>query len=300
MEIVGLWMAFGLAWVAVAIALLLSIIFVLRMMRKKDGRFAQAVSKLNRSLRKHHIALGVALIAIGLVHGLFSSQSVFSLNIGTVCWIVSILLGVSWLIRKRLANAKGWMQYHRILTMAFLALILWHIVDVGGIQAPQVLFGSPAPQTQLDQMANEPSEAIEQGCGTLQEQPGSNAGDAQAETTAAPTTSFNGVQLKDGTYTGEATGYRPGIQVSVTVKNNTITNVEVTGHSEVNSRYYSRPISIVPQEIVEEQSTDVDTVTSGTFTSIGIMNAVNDALRQAVVSGELPKDLQLPINRRRH
>lgn len=83
---------------------------------------------------------------------------------------------------------------------------------------------------------------------------------------------------------------------------NAIKNVKVTKHNEVNRRFYDRPISIIPNEIVQAQSTDVDTVSGATFTSIGIINAVNDALSKAVVSGDLPADKSLPSNsgRRKH
>ncbi len=283
---------FGLAWVAVTLAALLSIIFLLRKMSRKENWLTCTASAANKILRRHHIAMGVALIAAGLVHGLFSSESVFSWNIGTICWFASIILGATWLLRKRLTT-KGWMYYHRVLTVAFLGLIIWHVVDVGGIQAPEVLFGNQntpvLPQTTHYSGNGAPETAM-----------ASEALETTAEPTAAPTSSYRGAQLKNGTFTGEATGYRPGIQVRVTILDNTITSVEVIDHNEVNSRYYSRPMSIVPQKIVDEQSTDVDTVTSGTFTSIGIMNAVNDALRQALVSGELPQDLELPAIRKRH
>ena len=290
MDLLGLWLDFGLAWVAVALALALCVIFLLRRIRKNNNALSKAVTTLNRFLRRYHIVLGIVLIAVGLVHGLFSTQSVLSLNIGTGCWIVSLLLGLNWLLRKKLPAYKGWIYYHRILTAAFLALIVWHVVDVGGIQAPQALFGGQDTTTvQLDQQRQEDGETADAA--------GEDAAVTEGDSSTA---SFNGAQLRDGTYTGEATGYRPGLQVSVTIENNTITSVEVIEHNEENSRYYSRPISIVPEEIVEEQSTDVDTVSSGTFTSIGIMNAVNDALRQALISGELPVDLALPATRHRH
>jgi uncharacterized protein with FMN-binding domain len=274
MDSIKLWINFGMAWLAVILAVLLSIVYILRFFSKKESKASLALKKVNAFLRRRHKAMGVVLVIFGLAHGLFSSDSVFTLNIGTICWIASILLGINWLIRNKLSKRKGWMYYHRILTVAFLALIVWHVVDVGGVQAPKVLFG-----TGNSSMASS-----------------STAGSSTA--TAAPTTSYHGAQLKDGTYTGEATGYHPGIKVSVVIKDNAIISVEVLDHNEENSRFYSRPIAIVPQEIVDGQTTEVDTVTSGTFTSIGIINAVNDALRQALASGTLPADQSLPANHR--
>jgi uncharacterized protein with FMN-binding domain len=272
MDIIKLWMNFGLAWLAVVLTVLVSIIFFTRILGNQNrAKFSAWLKKINTTLRKHHKILGIILIISGLVHGLFSSESIFTFNIGTICWVVSVLLGLNWMLRKYLKKHRGWMYYHRLLTVAFLALIVWHIIDVGGIQAPTALFGQqPRP---IQQQINDPAP------------------------TAAPATSYHGAQLKDGTYIGQATGFQPGLQVSVVVKDNAIVSVDVLSHNEENSRYYSRPIAIVPQEIVDAQSTEVDTVSSGTFTSIGIMNAVNNALSQALVSGELPKDQVLPLSR---
>lgn len=108
------------------------------------------------------------------------------------------------------------------------------------------------------------------------------------------------ITLADGTYTGEATGYREGLQVSVNVEDGLITQVNVTDHNEVNSKFYAEPIETIPSAIIEAQTTQVDTVSGATFTSIGIINAVNDALSDALVSGTLPDAQALPENTGRH
>jgi len=53
----------------------------------------------------------------------------------------------------------------------------------------------------------------------------------------------------------------------------------------------------IPQSILDNQSSEVDATSGATFTSIGIMNAVNDALSQALIDGSLPSTQQLPENR---
>lgn len=99
--------------------------------------------------------------------------------------------------------------------------------------------------------------------------------------TAPSTTGIVKGPFKDGVYTGTADGYRPGLQVEVTVKNNQITQVRIVSHNEHGERFYGPPMEIVPEEIVASQSTDVDTVSGATFTSVGIINAVNEALKNA-------------------
>ncbi|GAA0092872.1 hypothetical protein UT300009_29010 [Paraclostridium bifermentans] len=47
-----------------------------------------------------HKLMGISLVITGLIHGIFSGESVISLNTGTICWVISIILGVSWMARK--------------------------------------------------------------------------------------------------------------------------------------------------------------------------------------------------------
>lgn len=87
--------------------------------------------------------------------------------------------------------------------------------------------------------------------------------------------------LKDGTYTGSATGYMPSLQVSVTIKSGSIQSVSVVQHSE-GARWYNAVISVLPSRIIKAQSTDVDGVTGATSTTHGILSAVENALAKAV------------------
>lgn len=97
---------------------------------------------------------------------------------------------------------------------------------------------------------------------------------------SSASSSTSATAYKDGTYTGTANGYRPGLTVSVTVKSNKITNIEITQINDT-PRFYQRPISVIPDEIIQKQSADVDTVSGATYTSEGIINAVKAALAQA-------------------
>jgi len=68
--------------------------------------------------------------------------------------------------------------------------------------------------------------------------------------------------------------------IKTSLKNNKITNIEIVSHNESRG-YYEEPFSIVPQEIIESQSTSVDAVSGATRSSNGIMDAVSNALSQA-------------------
>lgn len=84
----------------------------------------------------------------------------------------------------------------------------------------------------------------------------------------------------DGTYEGSATGYSQGIKVNVTVSGGKISNIDIVSHNETPG-FYEPAFQTVPQEIISKQSTDVDTVSGATYSSVGIINAVNDALSNA-------------------
>lgn len=87
-------------------------------------------------------------------------------------------------------------------------------------------------------------------------------------------------QYKDGTYTGVGVGFRPGMQVSVTVKNGNISNIEITSNNDTPG-YFDQASSTIPSEIIKAQSTSVDAVSGATRSSNGIMSAVEDALKNA-------------------
>ncbi len=104
------------------------------------------------------------------------------------------------------------------------------------------------------------------------------------QSTSVNTTNNNSQQkYKDGTYTGVGRGYRPDLQVQVIIENGKITSVEIVSSNET-PRFAQMPFEIVPQEIVNSQSTSVDAISGATRSSEGIMMAVEDALSQAVVS----------------
>ncbi|MCH5138193.1 4Fe-4S binding protein [Clostridiaceae bacterium UIB06] len=85
-------------------------------------------------------------------------------------------------------------------------------------------------------------------------------------------------KYKDGIYTGVGQGKSPDLKVSVTIKNDKITNVEIVSANESKGK---EPFSVIPKKIVESQSTSVDAVTGATLTSNGVMMAVEDALKKA-------------------
>lgn len=81
----------------------------------------------------------------------------------------------------------------------------------------------------------------------------------------------------DGTYTGTGTGFRGNTTVSVTVENGNITDITIDSFED-DTDYFNRAKNTIINEILKAQDVDVDTVSSATFSSNGIKEAVANAL----------------------
>lgn len=86
----------------------------------------------------------------------------------------------------------------------------------------------------------------------------------------------------DGEYEGFGVGYRPGLRVKVSVFEDKIKDVEILSHRETRG-YYEESFELIPSQIIERQSTDVDSISGATDTVDGIVSAVENALRKAKI-----------------
>lgn len=86
--------------------------------------------------------------------------------------------------------------------------------------------------------------------------------------------------VKDGLYQKTAPGHNGDIKVSVSLSSGKITDIKVIEHQET-ALLSDNALNLIPQKILENQSTEVDAVTGATFTSQGITNAVRKALIEA-------------------
>ncbi|MGN0321248.1 MAG: FMN-binding protein [Lachnospira sp.] len=235
---------------------------------KYIARISKSV-RINKIFHHIHIPAGIAMVCIGLLHGLVAGNApwtelkdvhigtiLLSLNWGTACLVVSVLLGISYLLRKILK--KNWMRIHRILTVVLLVLIVVHIIDVG-IQLPSRILHKNTATGAENVNVN-----ISQDIYGVQ---------------------FSGAQLKDGVYEGSAQGYKSTIKVSVTVENGAVTDIRILEENDT-PEYFKRAEGIT-EDIIGSQSLNVDAVSGATYSSVGIINAVNNALEAAVTEGEL-------------
>ena len=113
------------------------------------------------------------------------------------------------------------------------------------------------------------------------EKPDSADSTENADNTETATSTDTADQVyKDGTYTGDGQGFGGNIQVQITIADDTLTDIQVVSAEKEDSAYLSQGKAVIDR-ILEAQSTDVDTVSGATFSSTGILMAVEDALGKA-------------------
>ena len=93
--------------------------------------------------------------------------------------------------------------------------------------------------------------------------------------------SFDIGSVPDGVYRGRGEGLFGDIVVEITLAGGKITVIEIVEHSETPT-YLAEAAALVPPRIIDEQTLEVDTKTGATESSAGIVEAVLDALTQAL------------------
>ena len=121
------------------------------------------------------------------------------------------------------------------------------------------------------------------------EKDGNETGQAESGGTAAEgsASSIGTVEeassYKDGIYYGTGTGFGGPLKVMVKISDGKIASIQVVENSD-GSSYISKASAVI-ESILSKQSTNVDTVSGATYSSVGIIQAVRNALSQAAVSG---------------
>ncbi|MGL5352677.1 MAG: FMN-binding protein [Clostridium sp.] len=235
------------AWIATISAILLSVIWLIRIIQLKmpKGKNKDFVISINRYLRKNHINLGYIFVVTSFIHGMLSSFSIISLNYGTITLIIGLAIGYTYIAKATLG--KDWIKYHRELTLIIIILTVVHIVEVGGFVGINRVLDSVKSDLKIEQPLEKDGKAI----------------------------------YKDGVYEGVGYGYRPNLKVEVTIKGGSIDSVSIKSHNEVGQRFYLPAFDSLPKEIVEKQTTEVDMISGATYSSRGIIQAVDDALSKA-------------------
>jgi uncharacterized protein with FMN-binding domain len=84
-------------------------------------------------------------------------------------------------------------------------------------------------------------------------------------------------KIADGTYVGSYSSFPVVAEVSVTLKNHVITNIDLVKHQNGQGGGAER----IPGQVIETQSLQIDAVSGATYSSKVILKAIEDALLSA-------------------
>lgn len=238
-----MWINIVTAWLAVICGVLATLKWIARISGNKTW---------NQRFFRIHIPVGHLCMIFGLIHGILAGGGLsllFSFNWGTLLLVITILIGMTYYLKRKW---KQWIMLHRVLTVAFFAVLMIHLLDAGILIDNYVknLFSRQSSVSSTQE-------------GVL----------------------FGDATLQDGTYEGSAEGFKGTITVSVQVEGGKVTDIQVVSESDT-PNFFSQAESVL-DSIIEAQSLSVDTVSGATYSSTGLMNAVADALDDAVIDGDL-------------
>ncbi|RDY28407.1 FMN-binding protein [Romboutsia weinsteinii] len=236
------------AWIAVILGILLSIIWLIRIIQRKIQKYRNKnlLIKINKFLRKNHINLGYLFLISSFIHGILSSYSVISFNYGTIGLIIELLLLHTFSDKESIGNT--WLQRHRELTGLLIIITVLHIFEVGGFVGFDRVIDSIKSDLSIKTDVN-----------------------------------YNNISndYKDGVYEGTGYGYRPDLKVQVTIKSGLIDEILIVDHNEVGEKFYRPAFDYIPKKIIDEQTYYIDGISGSTYSSKGIIEAVEDALSKA-------------------
>lgn len=303
-----------LAWIAAISAIFLAVKFFVRILATKSQKFVP----INRWFHHIHIPFGILMVIASTAHGILAGNFadtaldeiefapvLFTWNAGTFAWIFTLLLGLSYLLRKKLK--KGWMTAHRALTVAVMTALICHLAATGiGIQtflfpssdavsSGQESLSSVSESTETTSAQEESSEVSpddessaadensseSEAASAQSQQPAEEPQEPQSSLPAEVTAQFAGETLRDGTYTGSAEGYHSTVTVEVTVEGGAVTQICVTEQNE-NQRYFNRALAVI-DAMLSNQTWEVDAVSGATYSSNAIKQAVENALSSAIL-----------------
>lgn len=112
----------------------------------------------------------------------------------------------------------------------------------------------------------------------------SNASAAGQGTTQTPVASVPADGYKDGTYEGSGTGFGGTIRVRVTISGGKIAAIDILEASGETASYFASAQGVISR-MIAGNTPNVDAVSGATYSSNGIIQAVQNALSQAAADG---------------
>ena len=90
----------------------------------------------------------------------------------------------------------------------------------------------------------------------------------------------NGSKYVDGTFTGTGEGFGGDITLAVTIRDGVIEDISVVSAPGEDSVYFSSAVSML-EDMKTSQTSEIEAVSGATFSSLGLRDAVREALKQA-------------------
>ena len=161
------------------------------------------------------------------------------------------------------------------------------IGDNGGISSVEITGANETPEvggaaipTLKDSILEKQSADIDAVSGATITSTAVKSAASKALSQAGGSGASAGPSFTPGTYTGTAKGFGGDVEVTVTVSESTIDDIQVVGDHETEN-IGTFAVSMMPDRILEAQTTDVDAIAGATVTSKAILLALQDALTQA-------------------
>lgn len=172
---------------------------------------------------------------------------------------------------------KNWMRAGAPILSAVLVLGCAG-AGLQGYEAPIYTPFIPEP-IQVQAAEEKTADGQSQNSGQEGNAPGTQTQDDREESVPAVTEVKEDYTLKDGVYTGTGNGFGGPLTVQVTIKAGKITDIQITDTKD--GEEFLQKASQVIKRIIAAQSTNVDTVSGATYSSVGIIEAVRNALAKA-------------------
>lgn len=132
------------------------------------------------------------------------------------------------------------------------------------------------------------------GTRTVSESAKSNAGAAGQGSTQTSVAAVPANGYKDGVYEGSGTGFGGTIRVQVTVSGGKIAAIDILEASGETASYFASAQGVISR-MIAGNTPNVDAVSGATYSSNGIIQAVQNALSQAAADGSSQQVTPAPV-----
>lgn len=157
---------------------------------------------------------------------------------------------------------------HKMLALCTAAIGIIYTTGYFVTEPPGAQVAQNIPAMVSMQSSQNSSDASTQGTPTSGTQDSSNA---SSQTTQG--------KYRDGTFYGQGSNRIGGVEVAVTIKQGKIVSCDITQSTTHYPQSYIDPV--LPDQVVQRQSTQIDGVTGATKSTQDFITAVQQALAQA-------------------